>query len=105
MTRETRIRLTNELATLRRWPSVEVPDDYIDIAESRSGYRARRARIRHIEEVLAQASVDDGLADNGIAGAGMVLTIRYDDSGTLSSSHWLQRSTLVGEYPFDGSSG
>jgi transcription elongation GreA/GreB family factor len=85
MTRQARIRLTKELAALRRWPSVEVPDDYIDIAENRSGYRARRARIRHIEEVLAQVSVDDELSDDGIAGPDMVVTVRYEDSGSTET--------------------
>lgn len=85
MTRQARIRLTNELAALRRWPSVEVPDDYIDIADSRSGCRARGARIRHIEEVLAEVSVDDELSDDGIAGPDMVLTVCYDDSGSTET--------------------
>jgi transcription elongation factor GreA len=85
MTRQARIRLTYELAALRRWPSVEVPDDFIDTAENRGGYRARRARIRHIEEVLAQVSVDDELSDDGIAGPDMVLTVRYDDSGSTET--------------------
>jgi transcription elongation factor GreA len=83
--RQALIRLTTELADLRRWPSVEVPDDFIDTAENHTGYRARRARIRHIEEVLAQADVDDELSDDGIAGPDMVLTVRYDDSGSTET--------------------
>jgi len=85
MPRQARIRLTHELAALRRWPSVEVPDDFIDIAENRTGYRARRARIHHIEEVLAQVSVDDELTDDAIAGPDMVVTVRYDDSGSTET--------------------
>ncbi|MCV7302938.1 GreA/GreB family elongation factor [Mycobacterium barrassiae] len=81
LTRQDRIRLTNELTSLRRRPCVEVPDDYIETPESRSRYLARRARIRHIEDVLAQARVDDDLTDDDVAKPGMVLTVRYDDSG------------------------
>jgi transcription elongation GreA/GreB family factor len=85
MPRQALIRLADELADLRRWPSVEVPDDFIDTAENRTGYRARRARIRHLEEVLAQADVDDELSDDGIAGPETVLTVRYDDSGSTET--------------------
>ncbi|WP_082949167.1 GreA/GreB family elongation factor [Mycolicibacterium celeriflavum] len=78
MTRQAHTRLNNELAGLRSQPSIEVHDDFMDAAENRIGYRARRARIRQIEDLLAEVSVDAELPDDGIAEPGMICTVRYD---------------------------
>jgi transcription elongation factor GreA len=83
MTHQAHTRLQNELAALRSWPSIEVPDDFMDTHENLKAYRARRTRIRQIEEALADAIVDkDG---EGIAEPGMFLTVRYDDTGGIDS--------------------
>jgi transcription elongation GreA/GreB family factor len=42
---------------------------------------ARRARIRQLHELLANTVVSDDPPDDGIAEPGMVLTIRYNESG------------------------
>ncbi|OBG41288.1 GreA/GreB family elongation factor [Mycobacterium sp. E3198] len=73
-------RLLSELTALRSRRSIEVPDDFMDHDANRiARYSARRARIREIEDLLARAIVKD-TAEN-IAEPGMVLTIRYEDSG------------------------
>jgi transcription elongation GreA/GreB family factor len=46
-----------------------------------AGYRARRARIGQIHHLLANAIVGEDPPDDGVAEPGMVLTVRYDDTG------------------------
>jgi transcription elongation factor GreA len=66
-------RLQAELASLLRTrPSAGAP------AESA---HARAARIRQLRELLAGAVVGQDPPDDGIAEPGMVLTVRYDDTG------------------------
>ena len=81
MTRQDYTRLHTELAALRSRRSIEVPDDFMDcdgnlIARD----RARQARIREIEDVLTNAVVSEDVYDP-VAGAGMVVTIRYEPTG------------------------
>jgi transcription elongation GreA/GreB family factor len=74
-------RLVNELTALRSRRSIEVPDDFMDYDANRiARYSAQRARIREIEDVLARAIVTEDTGAN-IAGPGMVVTIRYEDTG------------------------
>jgi transcription elongation factor GreA len=40
----------------------------------------RERRIRHLQELLLTAEVGARPADDGVAEAGMVLTVRFDDS-------------------------
>ncbi|PRC48472.1 hypothetical protein C6A85_79670, partial [Mycobacterium sp. ITM-2017-0098] len=42
---------------------------------------ARKARIRQIHELLSKADRMTDPADDGIAEPGMVLTVRFDDTG------------------------
>ena len=42
---------------------------------------ARQARIRQIHDLLTNAVVGEDPPDDGIAEPGMVLTVRYDDTG------------------------
>lgn len=80
LTRHEYGRLMNELTALRSRRSIEVPDDFMDYDVQRiARYSARRARIREIEDLLARAIVTDTVEN--IAEPGMVLTIRYEDSG------------------------
>ncbi len=82
MTRRAYIRLQAELADLRSQPAIEVPDDFMDYHNNVvAGYRGRRARIGQIHHLLANAIVGEVPPDDGVAEPGMVLTVRYDDTG------------------------
>ena len=86
MTREAHTRLKTELAALRSRPSVEVPDDFMDYDDNLvAKYSARQARIRQIQDLLANAVVGEDPPDDGIAEPGMVLTVRYDDTGEIET--------------------
>lgn len=88
-------RLVNELTALRSRRSIEVPDDFMDYDANRiARYSARRARIREIEGVLARAIVTEDTANN-IARPGMVVTIRYEDTGETETF-------LLGRYGAEG---
>jgi len=82
MTRRAYVRLQAELAGLRSQPAVEVPDestDYHDSLVVRDA--ARQARIDQINDLLANAIVGEDPPNDGVAEPGMVLTVRYDDTG------------------------
>jgi transcription elongation factor GreA len=82
MTRRAYIRLQAELAALRSQQTIEVPDDFMDYDNNVvAAHRARQARIGHIHDMLANAIVGEDPPDDGIAEPGMVLTVRYDDTG------------------------
>ena len=76
-------RLHDELAALRSRGSIEVPDDFMDYdANLLARHSARQARIREIEDLLTNAMVVGKEAFfDPVAESGMVLTIRYDDTG------------------------
>ena len=60
MTRQDYTRLHNELAALRSRRNIEVPDNFMDYdANLIAGYRARRARIREIQDLLTNAVVGE----------------------------------------------
>ena len=82
MTRRAYIRLQAELAGLRSQAGVEVPDDAMHFDDRLvAGHRARQVRIRQIQDLLTHAVVGEDPPDDGIAEPGMVLTVRYDDTG------------------------
>ncbi|TAM63044.1 GreA/GreB family elongation factor [Mycobacterium sp.] len=83
MTAHDYTRLHDELAGLRSRPGVEVPDDLMDHDPNlRARQSVRQARIDRIEELLTNAVVvGEAAAFDPVAEAGMVLTIRYDDTG------------------------
>jgi transcription elongation factor GreA len=86
MTREAHTRLQAELAALRSRPSIEVPDDFMDYDDNLvAKYAARQARIRQIQDLLTNAVVGEDPPDDGIAEPGMVLTVRYDDTGEIET--------------------
>jgi transcription elongation GreA/GreB family factor len=86
MTRRAYNGLKMELSSIRARPSVEVPDDFMDCDDSVvAGYRARQARIHQIHELLTNAIVGETPPDDGIAEPGMVLTVRYDDTGEIET--------------------
>ncbi|MDX1884741.1 GreA/GreB family elongation factor [Mycolicibacterium sp. 120270] len=81
MTRQAHQQLQDELAELRSHRGVEVPDDLADDGDRAARYAARQARIREIQDLLSNAVVDEDPPDDGIAEPGMVLTVRFDDTG------------------------
>ena len=86
MTREAHTRLQAELAELRTRPTIEVPDDFMDYDDNLvAKYSARQARIRQIQDLLSNAEVGENPPDDGIAEPGMVLTVRYDDTGEIET--------------------
>jgi transcription elongation GreA/GreB family factor len=86
MTRAAHSRLQAELAALRSRPHIEVPDDLMDYDVNLvATYSTRQARIRQIQELLSAAVVGEDPPDDGIAEPGMVLTVRYDDTGEIET--------------------
>ena len=87
MTPQAHTRLQTELAALRRsGPSIEVPDDYMDYDDNLvARHVARRVRIRQIQDLLTNAVVGEDPPDDGFAEPGMVLTVRYDDTGEFET--------------------
>ena len=87
MTPHAHTRLQTELAALRRsGPSIEVPDDYMDYDDNLvARHVARQVRIRQIQDLLTNAVVGEDPPDDGIAEPGMVLTVRYDDTGEIET--------------------
>ena len=86
MTPQAHIRLKTELSTLRSRPSIEVPDDFMEYDDNLvANYAARQARIYQLQDLLTHAVVGDNPPDDGIAEPGMVLTIRYDDTGEIET--------------------
>jgi len=86
MTREAHTRLKAELAALRSRRGIEVPDDFMDYDDNlMAAHLARQARIHQIQELLGNAVVGEDPPDDGIAEPGMVLTVRYDDTGEVET--------------------
>jgi len=86
MTRGAYTRLEAELAALRSRPSIEVPEDFMGYDDNLvANYTARQARIRQIQDLLTNAVVGEDPPDDGIAEPGMVLTVRYDDTGEIET--------------------
>ena len=82
MTREAYTRLKTELATLRSRRGIEVPADFLDFDDNlMAAHVARQARIHQIQELLGNAVVGEDPPDDDVAEPGMVLTVRYDDTG------------------------
>jgi transcription elongation factor GreA len=70
-------RLRAELADLGRTGESDSADQDDRVALRRQ----RQDRIREIQHLLATAVVGEDPPDDGIAEPGMVLTVRYDDTG------------------------
>jgi transcription elongation factor GreA len=86
MTRQAHTRLQAELAALRSRPSIDVPDGFMDYDDDLvATYAARQARIRQIHDLLTNAAVGEDPPDDGMAEPGMVLTVRYDDTGEIET--------------------
>jgi transcription elongation factor GreA len=75
-------RLKSELATLQALCNTSAFDDSRDGDENLAAVqRARRGRIQEIHDLLVNAVVGEDPPNDGIAEPGMVLTVRYDESG------------------------
>ena len=86
MTREAHTGLKTELAALRSRRGIEVPEDFMDYDDNLiAAHSARQARIHQIQELLGNAVVGEDPPDDGIAEPGMVLTVRYDDTGEIET--------------------
>lgn len=80
MTYEAHMRLQAELAALRLHDGVDGPDGSLIVEHS-----ARQARIRRIHDLLSNAVIGEDPPDDGVAEPGMVLTVRYDDTGDVET--------------------
>lgn len=82
MTPRAHARLRAELDELVAQRDVKISDDTIDAYEHHLAVSvATKARIRQIRELLKNAVVGETPPDDGIAEPGMVLTVRFDDTG------------------------
>lgn len=79
MTPQAREELEKELATLVTLPVTGADADRTD--QVVDAWLARKERIRQIHELLSAADHMRNPADDGIAEPGMVLTVRFDDTG------------------------
>lgn len=77
-------RLQRELITLRELRDASAVDSATDESYL-AVQRAWQVRIRRIHDLLLDAVVGDDPPDDGIAEPGMVLTIRYDDTGDVET--------------------
>jgi transcription elongation factor GreA len=85
MTRQDYTRLHQELAALRSRRGIELPNDFMNFDANRLARdRARHTRIREVEDVLINAVINENAFDP-IAKPGMVLTLRYDDTGATET--------------------
>ncbi|MEO3758272.1 GreA/GreB family elongation factor [Mycobacterium sp. B14F4] len=73
-------RLQHELATLRQLCATASGDGIAD-ENATAIQRARQTRIQQIHDLLINAVVGEDPPDDGIAEPGMVVTVRYDDTG------------------------
>lgn len=83
-------RLRTELAALTSLADAardhaEAGDGTGDHALAGAGARERTARIRHIQDLLEDAVIGEDPPDDGVAEPGMVLTVRYDDTGDVET--------------------
>ena len=77
-------RLQRELATLRELCTAAAAGGDTD-ENSIAVHQGWQARIHQIHDLLVDAVVGEDPPDDGIAEPGMVLTIRYDDTGDIET--------------------
>jgi transcription elongation GreA/GreB family factor len=77
-------RLQQELATLRDLCS-SAADDGETGENATAIQRARQKRIQQIHDLLVNAVVGEDPPDDGVAEPGMVVTVRFDDTGETES--------------------
>lgn len=79
LTPEAHDRLRAELAALLAPPTPRAAAD--DAEHVTTARHQREARIRQLQDLLSGAVVGEDPPDDGVAEPGMVLTVRYDDTG------------------------
>lgn len=79
ITPQARENLERELAALLAVRRTAGTDDIVD------AWLARKERIRQIHELLSRADRAVDPADDGIAEPGMVLSVRFDDTGDVET--------------------
>ncbi|OBB65858.1 GreA/GreB family elongation factor [Mycobacterium sp. 852014-50255_SCH5639931] len=90
------VRLQQELATLRELCDANAVGDATD-EYSAAVQRARRLRIQRIHDLLVNAVIGEDPPDDGIAEPGMVLTVRYDDTGDIETFLLAARGAEYGD--------
>lgn len=88
-------RLRNELTTLLAAPQTGDLDF--------TSQRDRETRIRQLNELLTNAVVGEDPPDDGVAEPGMVLTVRFDDTGETETFLLGARGAESGEVCSPGS--
>ncbi|MET8778018.1 GreA/GreB family elongation factor [Nocardia sp. NPDC004654] len=79
-------RLRTELLELHAQRDAEMIDEGSDdYALGQALRSARQARIRRIHQLLSNALIGQNPPDDGVAEPGMVLTVRYDDTGEVET--------------------
>ena len=83
LTPDAHARLLDELEVLRTWTLTGVDGDDSDAADSTAVAvrRAQYGRMQQIHDMLAAAVVGEDPPNDGVAELGMVLTVRFEDSG------------------------
>lgn len=81
MTPQAREGLQRELTDLMAVPHPAGADETERTDQVVDAWLARKERIRQIHELLSRADHSTMPADDGIAEPGMVLTVRFDDTG------------------------
>ncbi|OBG74704.1 transcription elongation factor GreAB [Mycobacterium sp. E3298] len=84
LTQQAYVRLRQELATLRELCDGNAVGDDAD-GNAVAVRRAWWLRMQRIQDLLADAVVGEDPPDDGIAEPGMVLTVRYDDTGDVET--------------------
>ena len=77
-------RLRREFDTLREL-CASAPDDQDADENAIAVRRARQARIQRIHDLLLNAVVGEDPPDDGVAEPGMVVTVRYGDTGDVET--------------------
>lgn len=81
MTRKAYIGLHMQLATLRAGVGGEVSKSANGRDDVVAEHHAWQVRINRLHDLIANAMVGEDPPDDGLAEPGMVLTVRYDDTG------------------------
>jgi transcription elongation GreA/GreB family factor len=88
-------RLRDELSTLQRW-TVDVAGSADDDAVAVR--RAQQGRIQQIHEMLVNAVIGEEPPNDGIAEPGMVVTVRFGDTGDTDVTDTFLLGTRGADY-------
>lgn len=77
--------LRQELAVLRRYTGAAAGGDGDEDSTAVAVRRAQQGRIQQIHDMLVNAVIGEDPPNDGIAEPGMVVTVRYQDSGEVET--------------------